>query len=414
MKKLLILSVLFAFLFCGMIYASETRVLTMGNANEIVKDPANVMLFPSTINYYPKLVGGELRSSSNYAKDGEYKYLTDFYAHWVFGEKGNNPLVMGTYFYTNDDGIYWPEIMQGGYGFSTMTPPRFNYYDKRNSNDMPNRRISLVLGKKIGDIPVGLSINYINSKYEYTDSAATDKETGSLGRFAFLLGASPMNGKLDLSAGIAFTSSKDEYYDFSDTVNSDGEMAFSVNARYWMDPMGKYTLVPHVGFYHEKQGLKDNVPNKAEITFSNFEGGLGLNYAASEDVMLVGDVGFMYMSGKFKLTPHTGTVQEYDSTSFALPYFKTGIDAKIFDWLKFRGGVWSRWNMDKLEAKQGWKGQDKYNYVSTTTYLGAGFHWSKLDLDAQIDPDFLARGPYFISGESGYLSWKLSLSYWID
>ena len=188
MKKLLILSVLFAFLFSGMIYASETRVLTMGNANEIVKDPANVMLFPSTINYYPKLVGGELRSSSDYtSKQGDYQYLTDFYAHWVFGDKDKNPLTVGTYFYTNDDGIYWPLLMQSGHFGFDLTPPQFSYYDKRNSNDMPNRRITLVLGKKMGDIPVGLSINYISSKYEYTDTAATHKETGSLGRFAFLL-----------------------------------------------------------------------------------------------------------------------------------------------------------------------------------------------------------------------------------
>jgi hypothetical protein len=411
MKKLLIVSVLFAFLFCGMIYATETRVLTMGNANEIVKDEANVMLFPSTINYYPKLVGGELRSSSDYVKDG-YTSLTDFYAHWAFGEKGNNPLTVGTYFYTNDDGIYWPTLL--GPNFIDVSPPQFYYYDKRYYPDMPNRRLTLILGKKMGDIPVGLSINYISSKYEFTDTSATDKETASLSRLAFLLGASPMDGKLDLSAGVAFTSYKDEYYNYSDTLKGDGMMAFSFNARYFMDPMGKYTLVPHIGFAHEKQGVKDNVPNKMELTFTGFEGGLGMNYAASEDVLLVGDLGFMYFSGKQKLTPNGGTVTEYDSTSFALPYFKTGIDAKIFDWLKLRGGVWSRWNMDKVEEKQGWKDQDKFSYVSTTTYLGAGFHWNKLNLDAQIDPDFLARGPYFISGESGYLSWKLSMVYWID
>lgn len=424
MKKLLTLSVLFAFLLSGMIYATETRVLTMGNANEIVKDEANVFLFPSTITKYPKLVGGEFRFPGDYVNDTSsfvsksngFTGMTDFYAHWTFGEN-SNPMTLGTYFYTNDDGIYWPTILQDWDFGLDYTPPQneYYYYDKKDFSDLANRRIVLMYGRKLGGMPFGFNFDYMNAKEDIENDY-----NRSLSRYGFTVGLSPMQEKLEVSAGIALTTWTMKYDDTA-FVKPDGNMAFSFHARYWMDPMGKYTLVPHFAFTHEKQGAKEPVDfsdptagdDNYELTGTMFALGMGLNYDAGEDALLVGDFGIQYISAKAKYTPQGETAESYKFSNFVLPYFKAGIDAKVLSWLKFRGGMESYWHMRKYSTEPA-TDEAKFSEVSTTTYLGAGFHWSKLNLDAQIDPDFLVRGPYFVSGESDYMAVKLSLAYWID
>lgn len=429
MKKLLTGIILCAFLFSGMVMATETRTLTMGNVNGIVKDEANVLMFPSTINYYPKLVGGEIRSSEDYVnKSNGDEFMTDFFVHWTFAEN-SNPMTLGTYFYTNDDGIRWPYILQDEPPFYLDWSPAeyFDFYDKKNFNDLSNRRIVLTYGRKLNDMPFGFTFDYTSAKQEEVDTITSNNDyKNSLSRFGFTFGLSPMEGQLDLAAGIAFTSWKWQYDD-TDLVKPDGNMAFNFNMRYWMDPKGKYTLVPHLSFDYEKQGAKEMFlvgtsfeSDNYEAKFMHLMAGLGMNYNASEDVLLVGDFGVGYWNDKFSATEYNGTdpdtTYEDKYTNFILPYFKAGIDANIFKWLDFRGGVESYWMSEKYELgySSSNEEEDKYNFVSTRTYLGAGFNWNKLNIDTQIDPDFLMRGPYFVSGESDYLAVKVSLVYWVD
>ena len=81
MKKLLTFTVLCLFVLGSMAFATNTRVLTMGEANNIVKDEANIFLYPSTINYYPKLFVGEynMHGTSGADPDDPYEVTDDLY-----------------------------------------------------------------------------------------------------------------------------------------------------------------------------------------------------------------------------------------------------------------------------------------------------------------------------------------------
>jgi hypothetical protein len=274
-----------------------------------------------------------------------------------------------------------------------------------------------------------------------------------------------MEKKLELAVGLAMTSwtDKEYYIDYFHTVpdtiygdysKPDGNIDLTFNARYWMDPMGKYTLIPHFSFVSSKQGL-DYHPGRMDSAFydvqsivyrtntvyedkySGFNLGLGMNYEASEKVLVVGDIGMWLETDKEKESYQFTDVVDIDGTPTlvavdttledkwnwtSLPYFRLGIDAEVFKWLDLRAGVETWWVGRKYQPAK-----DSYEYVyegmierkigdvETDTYLGAGFHWNNLTLDAQMDPQFLTNGPYFISGdnEDGYsdFAWRLSLIY---
>jgi len=402
MKKLLTLTVLFAFLFGGMVYATDTRVLTMGDANGIVKDEANVFIYPSTINYYPKLFVGEYGSGTEFSRVG---------AHFEFMEE-TSPMVFGAYFRTDE--WYWPEILVGYEGY-----PKYAYFWEdylKATADMPedalyNRRITLMYGTKLGEIPFGMTINFDNAKQK--EEADEWNPERSFTRLGIKLGISPMEGKLDLAGGISFMTWTDKDPNGEDVTKPSGNMRVDFNGRYWMDPMGKWTLVPHFGFSYEKQGVE--IPDVRKITGTAYaiDLGLGTNYDASENVMGVTDFGVSLISGKYKDDPEVGDIDEYKYSYLYLPYFRIGVDAKIFSWMDFRGGVKCLWVTEKEDEVEGdWKGS--WGYVYTDTYLGAGFNWNKLEIDAQVDPNFLNRAPYFISGSGGDLNTQVSLIYWFD
>jgi hypothetical protein len=93
----------------------------------------------------------------------------------------------------------------------------------------------------------------------------------------------------------------------------------------------------------------------------------------------------------------------------------------LHGWLDLRAGAVSYW--------QKYKNDDKYvdyvsnandvaytykyrsSYVSNETFLGAGFHWNNLFLDAYINPQIVTNGFNFISGMQQPLAWQVSLKY---
>jgi len=421
MKKLLTITVLFAVLVGGMVYATDTRVMTMGEMNTVVKDDANIFLFPSTVNYYPKLFLGEIGYNYDYYynKNAEEDY--DLYkvgGNMAFAEGSDNPWVLGAYFsaepYMNS--LLWEYLY---------------YYEKDGPSDFyTNNRINLLYGRNLGEIPFGFRFNYFNMSDENKDPAPDTMSNGqeSLSRYEFAFGISPLDKKLDLALSLGLVTWKiTDWYNstvgVTDVVKPKGNMDVSLVGRYWMNPMGKYVLVPHAMISYCKEGLEDYDGTESNFTETDktttFNLGLGMNYEAEEDVLLAGDFGFEYMVEKYELK---ATVAEDSSmnrddkwTDMVLPYFKLGLDAKVFNWMDFRAGVHTQWYRWKYTSDY-YNDDDRTSFVETRTYLGGGFHWGKLTIDALIDPEFLINGPYFITGnETDYryegVAGKISLLY---
>ncbi|MEZ5357985.1 MAG: hypothetical protein R3F48_04080 [Candidatus Zixiibacteriota bacterium] len=400
MKKTLILTVLVAFLLGSFAFATETRVATMGYVNNIVKDDANIWMYPSTINYYPNQFGAEF--------DGN-----DFYeagAHFRFNE--DNPWVLGAYFSTDD---YYHSILDYYYATKAVSP----YADQR---------IHLFYGRNLNEMPFAVAIGYYADSYKNEDTTTANNEETSLKRFEIGFGLSPMQGKLDLGLGISMTTWTDkDYYNGTvgvvDMTKPKGNMEFALTGRYWMDPIGKAVFVPHGALYYEKQGIELYGYNGtawvlgSTITDKEFviDLGLGMNYEASEDVLLVTDFGIMLESYKTEVDYADAAATDTESKDkyTTLPYFKIGIDAKVFKWMDLRAGVSSYWVSETWEPNDVTK--RKWGWGANDTYFGLGFHWGDLELDAWVDTDFVENGPYFISGdETSSMFERVSLTYYFD
>lgn len=96
-----------------------------------------------------------------------------------------------------------------------------------------------------------------------------------------------------------------------------------------------------------------------------------------------------------------------------LPYFKVGLEGHVTKWWDLRLGAVKRWvgtsQEELLTATT--KAQDKYGYATTATYLGSGVHFGNFSLNVSVDPNFVLKGPNFVSGYTGYMASMASIKY---
>lgn len=102
-----------------------------------------------------------------------------------------------------------------------------------------------------------------------------------------------------------------------------------------------------------------------------------------------------------------------------LPYFKTGLEAKVFSWLDLRVGVVKFVRSDKVSVFQEDK-QEAKNLVNNDAtqdrpffdyFIGLAAHYEGFFLDMQLDPEWIRRGPNFLSGAQGNMFLNGSLGY---
>lgn len=368
MKKLLFLIVMMAFIIGLSAFASDTRVTTMGNVNNTVKDEANIWLYPHTITSYPKLFTAEYSSGSDFSMIGVHRQMKD----------DDDAPVCGFYFYENSP------ILFGATNQPTM-----------GGSTLPNRRISAFYGTQLGGRPFGVALNYTQASQESEASGdATKRSNFKLDGTV----SSIFNENLEVATSLSIWNFDDVDAAGADVVATSGNLLYKLYGRYWLNPNDKFQRV-----LHGAVSLMTQTIGTTEESDMSVDLGFGCNYQSSEDVLVVSDFGIMYLSEK--TTIPTGTTT---NTNIVLPYFRAGIDAKLFKWMDFRAGVESFWNSQKIENSA------KYSYVNTNTYLGAGFHWGNLEIDAQLQPSFLTNGPYFVSGSSDDLATRVSVNYWFE
>jgi hypothetical protein len=376
MKKFIILTFLFLFILSLNSMATETRVMTMGDNNNILLDEANVLLYPGRVIEYPNVAIGEF--------DGDGFY--NFGINWKFGNE--KPFVVGTFFSTESS--WEPDDFSG----SSIVPFDFDILD--------NRRIDLFYGRNIRGSNFGFHLAYFNSGQTFETDTGEEKENFNFYDFTF--GLTEGNGKWDLAVNIGTGSWTDEDETGATETEPDGFYNFGVVGRYFMAKGPNYTYIPHAGIFTGKHGWKTST-NADKYTVSGFDVGFGLNYTPSASVLAVCDVGVMYGKWKFEAEP-SGT--ETSSSMTALPYFKLGIDAEVFKWMDLRLGATSYWNNFKdTDAASEYRA----SFAENDTYLGFGFHWGRLHVDTYTDPDMFLDGFNFISGAENDMNMKISIIY---
>ncbi len=96
-------------------------------------------------------------------------------------------------------------------------------------------------------------------------------------------------------------------------------------------------------------------------------------------------------------------------SSNATPYIRLALEARVFSWLDFRGGVVKYIRADKVTQDNIDDNSADNNRLNDVTrdepffdyFLGFAAHYEGFFLDMQIDPFWFLRGPEALSGASG-------------
>ncbi len=397
MKKLLTLTFILLLVLAAGLMATETRVYTMGDNNNILLDDANIWLYPSRTFEYPNIAVAEFGTNYDYYDKALSPY--DFYqlgAHWKFGS--DKPTVLGTYF-SNLPAQYPTDLMG-----DVLVPFTYNLQN--------NNRIDLFFARGLTDYNFGAHLNVIQSSQDLTGDGGLNE---GFGNYNLTLGLTPTTGKWDVAAMVGIGTWKREDSAGVKLDEPDGYMDLGVTGRYFMQQGPNYTLIPHAMFGYQKRGIKQNdnagtLVETDKFTTTGFELGCGWNYTPATNVLAVMDFGIQYYKWKGEYTPVGGTAGEQNDTYTTIPYFKLGLDADVFKWMDIRLGATSYWDREKWEPTT--STDRKYNYAANDTYLGFGFHWNRLHVDTYTDPEVFLNGFNFISGaNSGQMNFQISALY---
>jgi hypothetical protein len=410
-------------------FATNTRVLTLGETNNILHDDANIWLFPSRINMYPDIAVAEfgyydiMDASVSGAEQYGYGEIAQLGVHWKFNQ--NNPWVLGTYYYAS--GVRYPYVNGMDDLGGMLRLPSYNPVPISPPDD--NQRIDLFYGRQLGDNQFGFHFGALQSGYK--DDLTTDMDQRSVGQYNIDLGLTSMEEKLDLSAGLILWNYKDKLtysptagtYDTYDRYKSKGTYLFHAASRYFYEVNSTYTLVPNAGirigkaeyeYYPSGAATEPNYNDKTTMFAAN--AGLGMQYTPISNVLAVTEFGLGYFKAKETYTPTAdgAVVDEYEAKIWTIPYFKVGLEAEVFDWMDVRFGASSYWRSNETYTDM--EGDSttykrSYTYPDNMTYLGFGFHWNRLHVDTYTDPQLFINGFNFISGEANNMNFWISALY---
>jgi hypothetical protein len=401
MKRFLFSVLLLTTIFALVCSATDTRVLTLGQAGMIVKDDANIYTnffgldpnapdhqvgFPQLITMYRGMVVGEVANQGEYTNN----LLFRIGAHYDLGETNG---VIGVYVdnrpmpYQAGPSIQ-PQPESGGVG----------------------NRLDVFYGNKFGDMPFGanLMLFHNSKKIEGQGPANLDQSNTALG---VNLGVTLME-KLDLGLGIKFATFTNKDSAGQEITKPKSNFGLIVGGRYWWAFNPNVDFVPHLQFVMDGSGYEVPGTSGGEYTDKNisFDVGWGVNVRPVDQVLLLFDLGLRYNKETLKTTPQGGTASEVKNTDMDFPYYKVGLEGHVTHWWDVRLGAIKAWEGYKTDLGSG-GGTSSQGTTGTITYLGSGFHFGNLTLDAWIDPDFVLSGPNFVSGRQDDLAMQVSALY---
>ena len=426
MKKLLTTSLVAVLvLISGAVYATNTRVMTMGETGNIQMDESNVFMYPSRINMYPDLAMGEMGYSNSEYDDGSG--MSKWGIHWKFGEK--NPWILGTYLArdefrgTNYDGRVGIGYLMLPFRYPTWVDLYdygwFDWPSTPTSNE-GNQRVSLIYGRKLGNNPFGFRFSKFHSSWKDEGNAGYSKAEEGLAEYDFAFGLTEATGKWDVAAGINMLTWTNKNFNGEYSTKPSGNKALFLHGRYFKQVNPRWTIVPNAGVImgsYEAEFYTGATPNVLTETESfkttTFWAGMGAHYTPVANVLAVCEGGFGYNSSKWEYKPVVGTSATDKINFLTFPYLKIGFEGQVFDWLDLRGGATSYWQKAKEEFEPNPNGI-KYsaNYPDNATYLGTGMHFGNLHIDTYTNPEILLNGFDFISGNStSSLNTRVSVLY---
>jgi hypothetical protein len=369
MRKLTAIVTLVVMLGAGASFATQTRVLTLGEVGGVVHDESNVSTWPQVIRMYPNLGLAEVMGGTFHTSG------------WHCTMDGSS-YTLGAYWTTQQWMNAWlPAYFGGGV----------------------DQKLTILYGRELAEMPFGVSFSLYGNSHE---KAGTDKTAHSAMGMKIGVGVTLMEA---LETGLTFGTLSFEGKDAAGVTNheNEGGTQIALNARYWMEH-DDMSLIPHFMFETNSGGM--NAGSGGAMTtddMTTIELGLGHSMMLGEAGMY-GDIGIALVSGDSVVTPAGGSATTIERTNNSMPYFKGGMEMPMSERFTFRVGGVKVWN------GKGWKSgseEETWGMVQTKMYMGFAYNREHFMLDANMDPGFFTRGPYLISGAGGALATQVSLKY---
>jgi len=349
----------------------------------------------------------------------------------------------------------------GGWLTSGRTPPAIT---------AANRKFDTFVGYNIADVVrLGLNISYGSSKYHYTPNAndpdilngddTLSRAPDDLGssEFRFLLsgGIEPMEAlAIDAAFGMGFHGLTYLPNQRPDMYIGGGGVELQADVRAMIGVTEWWELVPAISIRSLSLSASDEADFNTGLRFNKtddttdrqtsnitdikqsaflFDLGVAGHFKPNDIVQFWGAVGMQMQRRAFQYehlnednndfhrsTPGNGLEYLRDSQSIdAFWYMRLALEARIFSWLDFRGGVvkylrgdTSRHEQENRQASAENQDNDFSDDQPFFDYfVGVAAHYEGFFLDFQLDPNWFKRGPNFLSGAQGNMFINGSIGY---
>jgi|GEM_PF-1439232 hypothetical protein len=389
MKKFAVLMVSMCCLF-----ASESRVKSLGDVKDFLVDPSLTYLYPSLLVRFPDMLWVEFTDSSIQ----NLPYVSFAGVNIKFHEKAG--------------------VFSFIYNYPSYTYPYVTSYPLKEQRE--SRGFEIIWAKSITqkiDLGTAISLNYINE--EITDTTLSENPILTVRNIEFMPGISytiSKDKKIDFSLHFSTNSFYQEYYSpaISDTIDGKGNSFYGLNIRYTMG-IGEYSnfifglhYYSYPQKYTESSGtsLIEFNQKKSELNFN-----LGYYTEPLENLKVITGINLSYTTID---TTHTeGVTQGKGSLDAFYINGILGAEIEFGKHFEFRSGV-RKSLLKSIKDKDydiGGTGKDALNQEEFNIELGFSFIKDDLRFDGVMGKQVLFRGPFFISGKESGLFSTLSISY---
>ena len=463
--------------------ATTTRIYTLGVSNRFVLDDANRWLYPHMITrygniFYVELFGGE-SSLGSFGDDSNRPAVAPSSLELadtvpVMSKAGGGAIIkvtddlfLSAHLSDYEDSTV-TDLLGLLAGTSSGDPRAFPWLPV--APDAPssaNRKFDLFFAYNLQDVAqLGLQLTYGSSRYVRNpndndpdvvadlmggvESRKQDKISTS--HFGFRLGAGlPMGefASIDAGLGLKFHSLGYSPNDRNGLVDGGGGIDVSADIRSMIGVSEWWEIVPAVSLRYQRltaadladfadgisyEGDQTRRVNITDVRAQAFllDVGIAAHFKPEERINFWAVAGFQIfqLSSEFEHQiaedPMNGFNRDVplefsrDTLSIdALPYLRFAVEARIFSWLDFRGGVVKYLRATTVKEDKDDENdndQDRLNDVTRDEpffdyFIGLGAHYEGFFLDLHIDPFWFMRGPEFLSGEGGSMMVNTSLGY---
>jgi len=360
------------------LWATETRVATMGGNGYYMRDNSNIFVFPGTFYQYKNQAIAELRVKNN---DQYYSV-----------------------------GVHIPVDTSNVLGVYLNRPVLLSLPAVGLEYVQLDRVTDLFYGRKLSGFDLGINLSLGFDSYS-DESSVDDEQKIDEGIRYIALNGGISNETMDLGVKLDLPSATRDVDSLESTLSG---YNLSVAGRYFYQWRRKIELLPLGIFKYGSATQERDIANQTEtakVDYGNltFAAGLGVNFHLNEkNLMVLGIEGIGY----YKNTAEVKNGGTYTNTVMTLPGIYFGIESRISKW--FIGRLGAAQVHQKLSEKSEIDDYSSENVSYQTQFkmtFGLGISFGSFLLDASVNEGLLFDGPNFISGTNEAMAQRLSLTY---